>query len=73
MRVGREVDRYMVEPQEEPDTNPLEWWKSRQNSYPLLTKTFRHYFNIPATSVPSERAFSLCSNVITKKKSKPFT
>ena len=68
VRVGREVDRYMVEPQEEPDTNPLEWWKSRQNSYPLLTKTFRHYFNIPATSVPSERAFSLCSNVITKKR-----
>ena len=68
MRVGKEVDRYMVEPQEGPDTDPLEWWKSRQNSYPLLTKTFRHYFNIPATSVPSERAFSLCSNVITKKR-----
>lgn len=68
VRVGREVDRYMTEPQEGPDTDPLEWWKSRQNSYPLLTKTFRHYFNIPATSVPSERAFSLCSNVITKKR-----
>ena len=70
VRVGREVDRYMTEPQEGPDTDPLEWWKFRQNSYPLLTKTFRNYFNIPATSVPSERAFSLCSNVITKKRAR---
>ena len=60
----------MAEPQEGPDTDPLEWWKFRQSSYPLLTKTFRHYFNIPATSVPSERAFSLCSNVITKKRTR---
>ena len=69
-KVTRELNRYMAEPQEGPDTDPLEWWKFRQSSYPLLTKTFKHYFNIPATSVPSERAFSLCSNVITKKRTR---
>ena len=48
--------------------NPIAWWKANQNTYPLLSKAVRYYLNIPASSAPSERIFSLASNTVTKKR-----
>ena len=47
--------------------NPIAWWKDNQHSYPLLSKAVCFYLNIPASSAPSERIFSLASNIVTKK------
>ena len=48
----------------------IHWWKVHHTSMPLLSKTFKAYFCIPATSVPSERCFSVAGNVVTKKRSR---
>ena len=50
--------------------NPIAWWKANQNTYPLLSKAVRYYLNIPASSAPSERIFSLASNTVTKKRAR---
>ena len=38
--------------------NPLEWWKMKQNQFPLLAALAKKYLAVPATSAPSERVFS---------------
>lgn len=39
--------------------NPLQWWKKAEPHFPHVAALARHYFSMLATSVPSERAFSL--------------
>ena len=46
--------------------NPLLWWKLHGNQFPNLAKLARKYLGIPATEVPSERAFSAAGQTITK-------
>ena len=58
----------MSEPSEPEETCPVSWWKSRSSVYPNLARTARYYLCVPATSVPSERAFSLSGNIISKKR-----
>ena len=65
--VESEVNRYFSEIAER-KTSPLSWWKERQNSYPILAQLARKYLAIPASSVPSERIFSLAGNLVTKKR-----
>ena len=48
--------------------NALEWWKERAVSYPHIANLAKKYLSIPATSVPSERIFSLAGNLVTRKR-----
>ena len=41
------------------DVDPLEYWHRRQVDFTSLGKMARDFLAIPATSVPSERAFSM--------------
>ena len=41
------------------DSNPLTWWKSHEIKYPRLAKLAQEYLSVPATSIPSERTFSV--------------
>ena len=65
--IDQEIQRYLAEPL---GTNQcaLTWWKEREASYPILSKLAKKYLAIPATSVPSERIFSLAGNLVTKKR-----
>ena len=49
--------------------NPLCWWKENAFRYPILSHLARKYLAIPATSVPSERAFSSAGNIVSVKRS----
>ena len=59
-----ELDRYLALPAEESD--PLLWWRVHEMEYPVVSKMARDYLSIQATSVPSEQAFSVAGNTISK-------
>jgi hypothetical protein len=41
-----------------------DWWKQKEQEYPLLAHAARHILCIPATSVASERVFSHAGRVV---------
>lgn len=45
-----------------------EYMQSKAFDFPIITTMARDYLSIPATSAPSERAFSLAGNLISKKR-----
>jgi len=49
-------------------SDPLVWWKENCISFPLLSQYARKYLCIAATSVPSERVFSVSGNVVSAKR-----
>ena len=49
--------------------NPLEWWKKNKERFPGLATLAKRYLAITATSVPSERAFSLVGHIVNAKRS----
>ena len=72
-RIKAEVEREMnnyIAIEVDPSTvgNPLVWWKDNQEHYPRLARLARKFFCIPATSVPSERAFSVAGHVVNEKR-----
>jgi hypothetical protein len=44
--------------------DPLLWWQSQQQGFPILSQMARDYLCIQATSVASEQAFSVAGLVI---------
>ena len=61
--IDMEIEKYMAEPCYE---DPLMWWKDRRNVFPTLSRVARKYLAIPASSVSSQRIFSLVRNLVTK-------
>ena len=50
--INTELEKYDAEPQIRGD--PLQWWKSREASMPILAEVARSVLCIPGSSVPSE-------------------
>ena len=48
----------------------MKFWRDNKSSYPLLYQVAKKYLHIPATSVPSERIFSLAGFIVRKKRIK---
>ena len=48
----------------------LEWWKKNEIFYPRLSILAKKYLCVPASSIPSERIFSLCGTLVSKKRSR---
>ena len=50
-------------------TNPLDWWRLNATKYPRLSELAKIYLTIPATSIPSERTFSVAGLTVSKLRS----
>ena len=62
------MDAYMHEARINEDSNPLEWWHQRENSYKLMSRLAKKYLAIMASSTPAERIMSALGNILTKKR-----
>lgn len=60
-----ELKGYLSTPNAESEVDPLEWWKVHEANFPRVSHLARKYLCIPATSAPSERAFSTGGNIVT--------
>lgn len=65
-----EIEEYEDEQEIDDEEDPLQWWKDNQNKYPLLSLMAKKYLGTPATSVPSERLFSIAGQILTKKRAR---
>ena len=52
------------------ECNIVKWWQQHKTRYPCLFKAAQAYLHIPATSVPSERIFSLAGYMVHSRRSK---
>ena len=68
--VSREMERFAHESSIALSESPLQWWAGRSQVYPILGQLARKYLCVPATSVPSERVFSVAGNIVTDKRSR---
>ena len=60
-----EVDQYFSEPVLPEDNDPITFWIDNKTRFKNLSRMALDYLAIPATSAPSECAFSTASNLIT--------
>ncbi len=62
--IEAELNSYLQAPDADSETNPLVWWKINSATYPRVSLLAKRYLCIPATSSPSERAFSTGGNIV---------
>ena len=61
--VDVEISTFFSEPLIPLREDPLQWWKTNQQRFPLLAKTAKVYLCAPPTSLPSERLFSTVGDI----------
>jgi len=59
-----ELEMYCQIPLASPETNILTWWNTQKLSLPNLANMARDILSIPASSTPSERAFSMAKHLL---------
>ncbi|XP_072560454.1 E3 SUMO-protein ligase ZBED1-like isoform X1 [Paramormyrops kingsleyae] len=62
--IETELNSYLQAPDADSETNPLVWWKINAATFPRVSLLAKRYLCIPATSSPSERAFSTGGNIV---------
>lgn len=65
MNESSEMKKYMDQPLSKPDTNLLEFWKSRQDELLSLSAMARDFLPIQSSSVAVERDFSGAVDIVT--------
>ena len=63
--INREIDLYLSA--DSSTDQVLSWWKQNCGVFPNVAKLAQQYLCVPASSVPSERVFSLCGCIVNKK------
>lgn len=62
------LERYKAEPLAGMDDCPQEWWSTHEGAHSEMSRLARKYLATPASSVPSERLFSLSGHIVQKKR-----
>ena len=65
-QISNEIERYREEQVFTKD--PLHWWKNNSFKYTYLSRVAKRLLCVPASSVPSERIFSLAGIVLAKQR-----
>lgn len=65
-----EIDRYLTEPIEAEDQDPVAYHKTRKGSFPIISRMARDYLAVSAMSAPAEALFSRMGDVISKKRNR---
>ena len=68
-RVKIELATYLQSPKSDAESDPLLWWQSQEQNFPVLAVLVKKYLCICATSTSSERLFSTSSTGVTPKTS----
>lgn len=63
-----EWNRFQYEHTAPMSMNPLEWWRERAVTYPVLTSIMKRYLCIPASSATAERNFSTAGLIVNKRR-----
>ena len=66
--VDQEMTEYLNEPCLKASGDPSSWLKTKQHSYPTISRMAKKFLAVQGTSTPSERAFSAMNNILTKKR-----
>ena len=53
-----------------PRPDRAQWWKKHTDMFPTLSKIANRVLAVPASSVPSERVFSVGGTLVSKKRSR---
>lgn len=69
-RIELELRNYFSEADATEGVNPITWWNSRSSMYPILRQAALKYLCIPATSVASERVFSVAGAIVTRRRAR---
>ena len=64
-----EVSKYMYIGEDATSDNPLTWWSRNSTRFPKVSRLAKKYLCLPATSVPSERAFSTAGHIASARRS----
>ena len=56
--------------QDKVNCNVWQWWKANKTSFPCLFTAAQSFLQIPATSIPPERLFSLAGYFVRERRSK---
>lgn len=67
-KASAELESYCSCATIEGKANPLEWWRVNELIFPNLAVLAKKYLSICATSVSSERLFSLSGHIVSKKR-----
>ena len=59
--------RYRAEEQLGLDGGPLQWWRSHEASYPLLSQLARQYLCVPATCTSPKQLFASAKDSLSSK------
>lgn len=63
--IPNEVAEYIAQPCTDRNSDPLAYWKGQQYNFPGLAQLAIRFLNVPASSSPVERLFSIAGNVFT--------
>ena len=61
--INHEIDSYFSEPCISEDSDPLEYWKSKNSTFPKLANIACQYLQIPASSTPVEHVLSIAGKI----------
>ena len=63
--INVELSLYLQEVRLDAESDPLEWWKLHEITFPMLSKVAKKFLAVPATSAASERLFSRSGKIVT--------